>query len=163
GTGDELVCKRRLAAVRAALLSDRADDRGPTDLPRPCDERHVSQEDPHERRLPGPVAAGDREAFAWRQIEVDRPDVKRTPLGDRALEAQDVVPQPRAGREREPKLPGLERLLRQLVALEESLRLADLRLERVRRAPVRAARLVAERIALPARLRAAGAQELRES
>ena len=57
-------------------------------------------------------------------------------------------------RERQPQLPRLERLLRKLVPLEETLRLPHLRLERVRRAPILSARLVPERSALGARLRA---------
>jgi hypothetical protein len=126
-------------------------------------ERNLAEEHPEQGGLAGAVPTGDRETFPGGQVDIDRPETKVSALGDRAVEAQDVVREPPTGPKGEPQLPRLERLLRQLVALEKSLRLADLRLERMRRAPVRAARLVAERIALRARLRATRAQELGES
>ena len=71
-----------------------------------------------------------------------------------------MVGEPRAASEREVELPGLERLLGQLIAVEEPLCLAYLGLEGMRRAPIGASGLVPQGRALRASLRSSRAQEL---
>ena len=65
---------------------------------------------PEQRRLPGPVRAGDREPLARGEVEVDRTETKRAALRNRAREPQHEVRGTRSPRQREVELPGLERL-----------------------------------------------------
>ena len=159
---DELVDECGVAGERRTVLPDRADHRAKGDAPLPGDQRHLAEQHAEECRLPGSVGADDRQPLAGNQIEIDRAELEVPAPTDCPIQAQDVLRKTRAGAEREPQLPRLERLLRKLVALEQTLRLSHLRLERVRRTPVRTSGLVPEGIALCARFRPPRRQELRE-
>ncbi len=94
--------------------------------------------------MPAPFAAGDREPLSGGEVDVDRAEKEVAAPTDRPVEGQHVVGEAGAAIQRQPQLPGLERLLRKLVPLEETLRLPHFRLERMCRAPILSSRLVPE-------------------
>ena len=82
------------------------------------------------------VRPGQRHALARLYLEVERADGRRASLDDGVGETRRRRGDPPRRAELEPELPGLERLLGKWVALEEALRLTDLRHQRMRSAAV---------------------------
>lgn len=122
---DEGVQKRRVSHLQA-LLRDRSDHGRPTNLPRPPLESEVAPKHGQERRLAAAVAPCHGEPFARSEIEIYRAEGEPATRHDGARETCDDATRSRPGREAKLELPRLERLLRQLIAVEQSLGLADL-------------------------------------
>src|SRR5262245_39263932 len=78
----ELVDQRRVAPVRRAILTNRADDGVATDPPRPADQWDVPEQHAEQRRLPCAVRPVDRKPLSALQTEVERPEPKPTESGD---------------------------------------------------------------------------------
>ena len=103
--------------------------------------RDVPEEYPEQGRLAGAVAPDDRQALSGGEVDTDG-RAATCLAADRLVEAENMIGEPRAPREREIELPRLERLLGELVAIEEPLCLPHLGLEGMRGAPIGASRLV---------------------
>ena len=115
-------------------------------------ERELAEEHREQRRLPRAVAAGDGDAVAGREVDVDGAQPERPALRDGALQRGEAVAAALAGAERQAQLPRLERLLDLVDALERALGLTHLGHQRVRAATVGAAGVLAHRVAVGARL-----------
>ena len=112
------------------------------------DERQLAEEHRQQRRLARAVAALDGEPVARGEVDVDGAEPERPALRDRALQRCEAVAAALAGAQRQPQLPRLERLLDLVDALERALCLPHLRHQRMRAAPVGAARVLAHRVAV---------------
>ena len=109
--------------------------------------------------LPLPFRPRHRDAFPGREIEVDRTEPERTPLAHGPFERRDAVARSLRRGEREVEPPRLVRLLDVLDPLQRPLGLPHLSRERLRAAPVGAARGVREEAAAGPRLVAPRVQE----
>ena len=132
----------------------------PADRPLALEQRDLAEQHPEQGRLAAPVSPGDGQSLSRDEVEVDRAETEGATLRHRAVQRGDeVAGRPLACIQRQAELPGLERLLRQLVALEQAFGLAHLGRQRMRGAPVGAARRLTQSRTLRARLRPASAQQ----
>src|SRR5579884_1564644 len=141
GALDEVVEEH--AREQVPRLVQLAEDRAGGDVSRAGGERQLAAQRAEQRRLPGAVATHDCEPVAVADVERDRPEPERAHLDDGLVQRHDRAR--RRGR-RKPELqpPGRPRLLDLLELFEMMPRLRHLAAQRVRGAPVGAARLAGE-------------------
>src|SRR4029078_12426184 len=94
--------------------------------------------------LAASVRPGYGEAVAAAELEVDWPEPELSPFDDGAFESGDEVAAATRRLELQLELPGLERLLDAVYALEQAFRLAHLRAQRPGGTAIGAARLLAQ-------------------
>ena len=102
----------------------------------PCSSGSSPRSIAEQRRLAAAVAPGHGEPLSRHEVEVDRAEREVAAPGDGAGEPGHGAARPGSRLELELELPRLERLLRQLVAVEQPLRLPHLRHQGMRAAAV---------------------------
>jgi hypothetical protein len=143
--------------ARPGLVDDAEDDAA-ADPSAAAGERNGARQRAEQRRLAAPVAADDRDAVTPAHLEVERAEPELRARHDGAVERHDKLAGSLCGRELQPQLSRLPRLLDQLESLQGPFRPADLSREGARATPVGAAASLRERCA-GARVCLTGAQE----
>ena len=132
----EDVEQRLLRVVGSALLADHAGKDATPELSRPRRELELAEKGAEQRRLSRPVGARDGDALPCENLDVERAQPKGLPLDDGTGKSEHGRSDTPFRTELEPQLPRLEWLLGQRVSLEQPLRLADLRPQRIRAASI---------------------------
>ena len=118
GGAAERVQERFGAGEAAARLVELAEHDSRPDVARSCGQRHLAEQRVEDRRLATSVRAGQRDALAPVEAEVERAEPEAPPFDDRLLEPRHDLAASVRGRERNVQLPRLVRLLDGLHALE---------------------------------------------
>src|SRR6266516_637354 len=158
----ESVEQPRSGSVRTSSLAELTDPGLAAYRPPPHEEWKLIGEHGEQSRLPAPVPTRDRQPLPGNEVQFERSQPERSSSDDRCFEPEDELARAGAACEGKAEPPRLEGFLRELVARELPLRLADLRLQGVGRPAIGAPGALAERVSLPARLGASFREELRD-